>query len=51
MMNNTQGPYVTALLCEKILEEKDGIKTAIRIIDRLTHVRVGPDAPATLPPF
>ena len=47
----SQGPYITALLCERVLEEKDGIKTAIRIIDRVTHVRVGPDAPPTLPPF
>jgi hypothetical protein len=50
-VNDNQGPYVTALLCEKILEEKDGIKTAVRVIDRITHVRVGPDAPSTLPPF
>ncbi len=50
-MNDNQGPYITALLCEKVLEEKDGIKTAVRIIDRVTHVRVGPDPPSTLPPF
>jgi hypothetical protein len=46
-----QGPYVTAILCEKVLEEKDGIKTAVRIVDRLTHVRVGHDAPLSLPRF
>lgn len=50
-MIDSQGPYITALLCERVLEEKDGIKTAIRIIDRVTHVRVGPDAPSTLEPF
>ena len=50
-MNDSQGPYITALLSEKVLEEKDGIKTAVRIIDRVTHVRVGPDAPPTLPGF
>ena len=50
-MNDNQGPYITALLCEKVLEEKDGIKTAVRMIDRVTHVRVGVDAPSTLPPF
>ena len=50
-MNEIQGPYITALLCEKVLEEKDGIKTAVRVIDRITHVRVGPDAPHALPPF
>ncbi len=28
-MIDSQGPYITALLCERVLEEKDGIKTAI----------------------
>ena len=50
-MNDNQGPYITALLCEKVLEEKDGIKSAVRLIDRITHVRVGQDVPSTLPPF
>ena len=50
-MSNVQGPYITAVLCEKVLEEKDGIKTAVRIIDRITHVRVATDAPPTLPTF
>ncbi len=26
------GPFVTALICERILEERDGVKTAVRII-------------------
>jgi hypothetical protein len=26
-------PFVSAFLCEKILQEKDGINTAIRIVD------------------
>ena len=50
-MNDSQGPYVTALLCERVLEEKDGIKSAIRIIDRITHVRMGPNPPRALEPF
>ena len=50
-MNESQGPYITALLCEKVLEENDGIKTAVRVIDRITHVHAGPDAPPALPPF
>lgn len=45
-----------AVLCERVLEEKDGTLTAVRIIDRLTMSSVGsrdPDAvtvvaPATL---
>jgi hypothetical protein len=45
------GPYVsTAVLCERMLEEKDGVVTLVRIIDRLIVAAQGPDAPATLPP-
>jgi hypothetical protein len=33
----SEGPFLSAgFLCEKILEEKDGTKSAIRIIDRIT---------------
>ena len=46
-----EGPYISALLCEKVLEEKDGVKSAIRIIDRVTRTMVGPDASPTLQPF
>ncbi|MCD6599648.1 MAG: hypothetical protein J7L19_03655 [Dehalococcoidia bacterium] len=32
------GPYLeAAFLCEKVLQETNGVKSAIRIIDRLTH--------------
>lgn len=45
------GPYVsTAVLCERMLEEKDGVVTLVRIIDRLIVTAQGPEAPATLPP-
>ena len=37
----TLGPFLNALLCEKILEEKDGIKTAVRIIDQVNRSAVG----------
>lgn len=40
------GPYLlVACLCEKVLEEKDGVKSAIRIIDRLERTAVGPSPP------
>jgi hypothetical protein len=40
------GPYIgAAFLCEKILQEKDGVLSAIRIVDRITHSAVGPEAP------
>lgn len=46
------GPYLSAaFLCEKVLEEKDGVKSAIRIIDRITHTVVGPNPPEELQPF
>ena len=46
------GPYLSAaLLCERILEEKDGVKSAIRIIDRVTHTTVGPSPPEEMEAF
>jgi hypothetical protein len=45
------GPYLsTAVLCERVLEERDGVVTLVRLIDRFTIVSQGPEAPATLPP-
>jgi hypothetical protein len=36
------GPYLnSALICEKVLQERDGVTSAIRIIDRLTHTTPG----------
>ncbi len=47
MPNKT--PYVTAaLLCEKILQEKDNVLTAVRIVDQITVQR--PSAVAGLTP-
>ena len=47
-----RGPFLSAaFLCEKVLEEKDGVKSAIRIIDRVTHTAVGPKPPKEMPPF
>ena len=46
-----QGPYLkTAVFCEHMLREADGVPSLIRIIDRITHTRTGPDAPAEMPP-
>src|SRR5437867_5862168 len=50
-MSVHEGPYISALLCERIMEEKDGVKSAIRIIDRITRTMIGPDASHDLPPF
>jgi hypothetical protein len=47
-----QGPYlIAAVICEKILEERDGVKSAIRMVDRLTRTVVAPSPPAQMEPF
>jgi len=47
-----QGPYLSAaLICEKVLEERDGAKSAIRIIDRVTRTAVSPSPPEEMDPF
>lgn len=46
------GPYlVAALLCEKVLEEKNGTKSVIRIVDRVTRTATGPNPPMEMMPF
>lgn len=46
------GPYVqVAAFCEKVLEEKDGVLSLIRVVDRITHTVAGPGAPAEMQPF
>jgi hypothetical protein len=46
------GPYVqAACFCERALEEKDGVLTLIRIVDRVTHTVAGAEAPREMPPF
>ncbi len=47
-----RGPYLSAaLICEKVLTEQDGAKSAIRIIDRVTRTVVGPSLPEQMEPF
>lgn len=44
------GPYLTAaFICERVLREQDGVISAIRIIDRLTHTVPGPDVMEPFP--
>jgi hypothetical protein len=44
------GPYVqVAAFCERVLEEKDGVLTAVRIIDRFTQVRPAPSQSGFIP--
>ena len=47
-----QGPYLQmAVFCEKVLQEKDGVVSAIRIIDRINQTATGPNAPQAMAPF
>ena len=39
-----------AVLCERVLEEKDGVLSIIRIIDRFVITAEGADLPKELPP-
>ncbi|MGH9740926.1 MAG: hypothetical protein ACRD51_01105, partial [Candidatus Acidiferrum sp.] len=44
------GPYLQmACFCEKVLNEKDGVLSIIRVIDRLTVNASGPDSPEQMP--
>ena len=46
------GPFIrAALFCERVLIERDNVKSLIRMIDQVTHTAVGPDAPETLQNF
>lgn len=47
---STGGPHIiAALICENVLTERDGVNSCIRIIDKVTIVAEGPQAPATMP--
>lgn len=46
------GPHVQlAVFCEKVLEEKSGTISLVRIIDTWTTTAVGPSAPARMTPI
>jgi len=46
------GPYLqAALICEKVLIEQDGVKSAIRMVDRVTRTVASPAPPEDMPPF
>lgn len=50
--NPEYGPYLgAALFCEKVLQEKDGVNSAIRIIDRVTHTFIPQDPSQQFMPF
>jgi hypothetical protein len=46
------GPFLTAaFFCEKLLQEVDGVKSAIRIVDRVVMQAEGPQPPNEMPKF
>lgn len=52
MTDFSRGPYLSAaFLCERVLNEQDNVKSAIRIIDRVTRGIAGPEPPDTMEPF
>ena len=47
----SRGPYLqAAALCEKVLQEQDGVLSLIRVVDRIIHSAIGPGAPDEMPP-
>jgi hypothetical protein len=45
------GPYLgIAVLCERVLQEADGVLSIIRVVDRVTQQAIGPEAPDEMPP-
>lgn len=46
----TEGPFLkAALFCENAIEDKEGVLTLVRVIDRVVQQAIGPDAPAEMP--
>jgi len=46
------GPYLkAALLCENVIEDKQGVLSLIRVVDRFMQTAVGPGAPTEMPPL
>ena len=47
-----RGPYLAvAVFCEKVLVERDGVTSAIRLVDRVNRSAVGPESPEVMEPF
>ena len=52
MSTTGNGPYLAAaLLCEKVLQEKDEVVSIVRIVDRVTLIAPASTSPETLPPI
>lgn len=50
-MRFERGPYLSvAAFCEQVIEDKSGVLSLIRIVDRLNVAVQGSDAPPEMPP-
>ena len=48
----SQGPFLSAaFLCDKILIERDGVVSAIRLVDRVNQTVTGPEPSEVMEPF
>ena len=46
-----RGPYLSvAAFCEQVIEDKSGVLSMIRIVDRMNVTAQGPSAPPEMPP-
>lgn len=51
-MTTENGPHLNAcVFCEKVIEDKEGVLSLIRVIDRITQSATGSDVPDDMPPF
>ncbi len=51
MSKEASGPYVqAAAICERVLQEKDGVLSLIRLVDRFTITAAGVAPPNEMPP-
>lgn len=52
MKEGIGGPFLqAAFFCEKVLQEKDGVMSAIRLVDRFTLASSAEGAPDLMPPI
>jgi len=50
-MTFERGPYlITAAFCEQVIEDKSGVLSLIRVVDRMNITAQGPTAPDEMPP-
>jgi hypothetical protein len=50
-VDRTGGPWLAAaVFCEKVIEDKEGALTLVRIVDRITTTAVGQGTPDEMPP-